>query len=103
MRPYQRVVSVVMADANLTVGQEATLAYILEVTSSVPLTAQRDLILPTVSSHCWYIVNLTTGAQAIQPKTAAGGGFVLANARGAYCYGDGTAIHRMTPDAPRTP
>lgn len=91
------VAAVVMAaDANYTltanngVADEARCA-VLSVTSSLSLTATRDVICPT-SSKVYIIKNGTSGAQSIRIKTAAGTGITIANGETAFVFCDGTNV-----------
>lgn len=86
-------------DANLTltlvnsVGNQVARNVYLNVTSSVPggLTAQRDLIVPTINKN-YVVENNTTGGQSIRVKTAAGTGIVVANGTKVPLYVDGTNV-----------
>lgn len=85
------------ADANLTLtftdsvaSQTARNLYI-NATSSVSLTATRDLIVPTINKT--YIVeNNTTGSQSIRVKTSAGTGITIPNGVKAFLYVNGTDV-----------
>ena len=85
------------SDANLTItltdsvaSQTARNVY-LNVTSTVSLTATRQLIVPTINKN--YIVeNNTTGGQSITVKTAAGTGITVPNGARAAVYVDGTNV-----------
>jgi hypothetical protein len=93
--------SVVYAsDANLTISitnsnaAQAARALVLNVTSSVSLTATRELVVPTIEKQ--YIVqNNTTGSQSITVKTSAGTGITVPNGRKAHLYVDGTNVIQM--------
>lgn len=93
--------SVVYAsDANLTItltdtnALQAARALVLGVTSSVSLTATRQLVVPTIQKQ--YIVqNNTTGSQSITVKTSAGTGVTVPNGRKAHLYVDGTNVIQM--------
>ncbi len=93
--------SVVYAsDANLTISitnsnaAQAARALVLNVTSSLSLTATRELVVPTIEKQ--YIVqNNTTGAQSITVKTSAGTGITVPNGRKAHLYVDGTNVIQM--------
>lgn len=85
------------SDANLTISlvnsvnaQTARNLY-LNVTSSVSLTATRDLIVPT-SNKTYVVENNTTGSQAIRVITAAGTGITIPNGRTMAVYVDGTNV-----------
>lgn len=84
-------------DANLTISLSDSNAsqtarnYFLYVTSTVTLSAQRDLIVPTIEKP--YVVhNATTGSQAIRVKTAAGTGIVVPSGKKMILYVDGTNV-----------
>ena len=64
---------------------------VLSVTSTVSLTATRNVIVPTVNKT--YIVkNGTTGGQSIVVKTSAGTGITVTNGSTTAVYCDGTNI-----------
>ena len=88
------------SDANLTLtytdtnAAQAARALVLNVTSTVSLTATREMIVPTIQKQ--YIVqNNTTGSQSITVKTSAGTGITVPNARKAHLYVDGTNVIYM--------
>jgi hypothetical protein len=75
--------------------------FVLNATSSVSLTATRNLIVPTLSVSSPYsypfekpyiVQNNTTGGQSIIIKTAAGTGVTVPNGSKAYVYADGTNV-----------
>lgn len=85
------------SDANLTISlvnsvnsQTARNLY-LNVTSSVSLTATRDLIVPT-SNKTYVVENNTTGSQSIRIITAAGTGITIPNGRRMAVYVNGTDV-----------
>jgi len=85
------------ADANLTltftnsVASQTARNLYLNATSSVSLTATRDLIVPTINKT--YIVeNNTTGSQSIRVKTSAGTGITIPNGVKAFLYVNGTDV-----------
>jgi hypothetical protein len=85
------------SDANLTISLTDSNAtqtarnFVLNVTSSVSLTATRDLIVPTVQKP-YIIRNNTTGAQSIVVKTSAGTGVTVPNGYRVPVYVDGTNV-----------
>lgn len=90
------------SDADLTLGYTDSNAsqtfrnLVLNLTSSVTLTATRNLLLPsTALVKGYYIFNNTTGGQAIQVKYASGTGVTIPNGRKAVVFGDGTNV--LTP------
>lgn len=84
-------------DANLTLTlsssntSQTARKYYLSVTSTVSLTAQRDLIVPT-SEKTYAVYNGTTGSRAIRVKTSAGTGVVVPNGKRMVLYVDGTNV-----------
>lgn len=93
-----RVVRQLTSDANYTAVQSDYQAKIIEVTSSLSLTATRNFVLPIVSGYQWTVYNNTTGAQSIQFIGSSGTGITVANAKRAIIYCDGTNIVRVTAD-----
>jgi len=85
------------SDANLTLGYIDSNAaqifrnLILNVTSSVSLTATRELIVPTIEKQ-YLVENNTTGSQSITVKTSAGTGITIPNGMTAHVYADGTNV-----------
>jgi hypothetical protein len=82
--------------SNTTASQVAR-NLVLNVVSSVPLTATRNLIVPILSGiytfeKPYVVQNNTTGGQSIVIKTAAGTGVTVPNGRTAYVYADGTNV-----------
>jgi len=63
----------------------------LNVTSSVSLTATRNLIVPTIQKP-YIIRNNTTGSQSIVVKTSAGTGVTVPNGAYTVVYTDGTNV-----------
>lgn len=96
---YTRRVAITIGDANATVSHPDFLAERIEVSSSVPLTASRNLVLPTADSKEWWIANITSGGQTLVAKTSGGTGVTIANGSVARVAGDGTNIRRLTGDA----
>lgn len=85
------------SDANLTltftnsVASQTARNLYLNATSSVSLTATRDLVVPTINKT--YIVeNNTTGSQSIRVKTSAGTGITIPNGVKAFLYVNGTDV-----------
>jgi hypothetical protein len=93
-----RIVRQLTSDANYTAVQSDYQAKILEITSSVSLTATRNIVVPIISGYQWTVFNNTTGAQSIQFIGATGTGVTIANGKRAIIYADGTNIVRVTPD-----
>jgi len=90
------------SDANYTPASPNQLADILEVTSSGALGATRDLILGSPVDRTWFVYNATTGGQSIRVIFSSGSGVTIANARGAWVYGNSTNVLRMTGDSVNT-
>lgn len=73
-------------DANLTLGYTDTNTtqtfrnLVLNVTSTVSLTATRELVIPAIAKQ-YYIWNNTTGGQSITVKTAIGAGVTVPNGK----------------------
>lgn len=84
-------------DANLTLtlsnSNTTQLArnFFLYVTSTVSLSATRDLIVPTIRKP-YVVQNATTGGQAIQVRTAAGTGILVPSGKKMLLYVDGTNV-----------
>jgi hypothetical protein len=83
------------ADLTLTyvdsvVSQTARNLY-LNTTSSVSLTATRNLIVPTINKN-YVIENNTTGGRSIVVKTSAGTGITIPNGNKVPVYVDGTNV-----------
>lgn len=84
-------------DANLTLSLASSNAtqtarkIFLYVTSTVTLTAQRDLIVPT-NEKTFIVHNDTTGGQAIRVKTSAGTGIVVPTGKKMLLYVNGTNV-----------
>jgi hypothetical protein len=55
------------------------------------LTAQRDVVCPSVSKN-YFVRNATTGGFGVQVKTAAGTGIVVPNGQAMLLYCDGTNV-----------
>jgi hypothetical protein len=84
-------------DANITLTAAEARNQILRITSSVSLTATRDVVLP-LAPQIWVVSNETTGAQSLRFIGASGTGVTVANARRAVIFSDGTNIVRASPD-----
>lgn len=85
------------ADANLTITltnsneAQAARCYALHVTSSVSLTATRNLVVPTINKP-YLVLNATTGGQSVVVKTSAGTGVTIPNGKECLVYVDGTNV-----------
>lgn len=99
-RAYTRAATATFpSDADFTPAHPAFLASTLRVTSSVSLTAARNLILPLQADKEWFVVNATTGGQSITVKGSSGTGVTIASGAAARVRCDGTNFSRLTPDA----
>jgi hypothetical protein len=84
-------------DANITLTAAEARNQILRITSSVSLTATRNVVVP-LAPQIWVVDNSTTGGQSLQFIGASGTGVTVANARRAVIFSDGTNIVRASPD-----
>ena len=97
------IAAAVMADANLTLtfnsdnNTQAFRHLVLNVTSSVSLTATRELIVPTIEKQ-YLVWNNTTGGQSITVKTAAGTGITVPNGAKMHLMVDGTNVVQAVTD-----
>lgn len=84
-------------DANLTLtlansnDSQTARKFFFYVTSTVSLSTQRDLIVPT-SEKTYTVHNNTTGGQAIRVKTSAGTGVVVPSGKKMILYANGTNV-----------
>lgn len=84
-------------DANLTLtlsdsnASQLARNLFLYVTSTVSLSATRDLIVPTIEKT-YVVQNATSGSQSIRVKTAAGTGITIPSGRRVILYVDGTNV-----------
>jgi hypothetical protein len=92
-----RLARVIASDANITLTQAEASNDILDFTSSVSLTATRNVVVPLASKQ-WTVYNGTTGAQSLQFIGASGTGITVANGKRAIVYSDGTNVVRATAD-----
>lgn len=77
-----------MVDSN---ASQTARNFALRVTSSVNLTATRNLIVPAIQKP-YLIFNNTSGSQSIVVKTSAGTGVTVANGARVPVYVDGTNV-----------
>lgn len=91
--------AVVIANANFTLSAnnnapDQARPMFLSVTSSVPLTAQRDVIVPSGAgvTKLTFVRNSTTGGFPIRIKTASGSGVIVPNGQVRPVYSDGTTV-----------
>jgi hypothetical protein len=94
MQPAGRL-QLAMTDANQTLTVVQARCRILRFTGT--LTAQRNIVLPLAEQE-WIVQNNTTGGFGLQFIGATGTGVVVAAARHAIVYSDGTNVVRVTPD-----
>jgi hypothetical protein len=88
--------TVSITDANYTLtsingATDEARSMALNITSSVTLTATRNVICPSVSK-LYVVKNATTGGQSIVIKTSAGTGITIANGATAIVLCDGTNV-----------
>lgn len=84
-----------MTDANQSMTAAQARCRILRFTGT--LTAQRDIVLPLAEQE-WIVQNNTTGGFGLRFIGPSGTGIVVAAARHAIVYSDGTNIVRATAD-----
>ena len=91
--------AIVMAsDANKTLTRDEAAADLLVITSSVSLTATRNIVLP-LRPKLWHVYNGTTGGQSLQFIGATGTGITVATAkRATVACDDSTNIARYGAD-----
>jgi hypothetical protein len=90
---------VFLTDATLTLSLTDLLgpalqvprALVLNVTSSVSLTATREMVVPTIEKQ-YLVQNNTSGGQSITVKTAAGTGITVPNGAKAHLYVNGVNV-----------
>lgn len=80
---------IMASDANRTMTAQETSALYIKVTSSVSLTAPRNLVSP-VGRFMFTIENATTGGQSIQIIGASGTGVTIPNGQTVAVWNDGT-------------
>lgn len=80
--------SITLTDSN---ASQVARCFALNVTSSVALTATRELVVPTIQKT-YLIYNNTSGSQSITVKTSAGTGVTVANGTYFLVYADGTNV-----------
>jgi hypothetical protein len=87
---YTNDANLTLTLANSNASQEAR-AYFLDVTSTLSLTATRELVVPTIEKP-YAVKNDTTGGQSITIKTAAGNGVTIPNGARMLVYVDGVDV-----------
>lgn len=87
------------SDANKTLVLADYECPLMVVTSTVALTATRNMVLPLQNGAVVWVYNGTTGAQSIQIIGATGTGYTLANAKHACLRCDGVNWVKMFVEA----
>lgn len=82
--------SVVLTDANHTLSVAEYTNQYIAVTSSVSLTATRDIVVPVVTGLIFVVKNATTGSQSVRIIGATGTGYTVTNGTTAIVVCDGT-------------
>lgn len=89
--PFQNSGTLIFSsDANRTMVYPEMTAAVIKVTSSVSLTATRNLVAPLALGFNFVIENATTGGQSIQIIGTTGTGVTIANGAAAHVVSDGT-------------
>ena len=78
------------SDADYTLAYPDMSAYFIMVTSSVSLTATRNLVAPVMMGYSFVIENATTGGQSIQVIGSTGTGVTIPNGSVVQVANDGT-------------
>jgi hypothetical protein len=95
--PQQGYVAITLtSDANFTPSSSQYNASTLAFTSSVSLTATRNIVLPLTQGARWIVYNNTTGAQSLQVIGSSGSGFTVANGSSALVWTDGTNFYGVS-------
>jgi len=81
---------VLASDADHTLSAAEMVNPILRVTSSVSLTATRNIILPATSGAIFHVYNGTTGGQSLTFKASTGTGVTVPNGLKSTIYYNGT-------------
>ena len=85
-----------LSDSNAT---QVARNLVLNVTSSTPLTATRNLVVPTIEKP-YVVQNNTSGGESIVVKTTAGTGITVPNGKSMFLYTDGTNVVEVTTHTP---
>jgi hypothetical protein len=75
---------------------------VINVTSSVSLTATQNLVVPTIEKQ-YYIFNNTTGGQSINVKTTLGTGVIVPNGSKVVVFVDGVNVVPVINSLPVSP
>lgn len=81
---------VIPSDANYNETAAQQQCPLQKITSSVSLTATRNVVLPLVAGAVLWVMNATTGGQSLQFIGASGTGATVANGVNALIWCDGT-------------
>ena len=92
-----RLARVIASDANITLTAAEARNSLMDFTSSLSLTATRDVVLP-LGAQQWTVYNNTTGAQSLRFIGATGTGVTVANGSRAIVYADGTNVVAASAD-----
>lgn len=87
---YGVLALVLASDADHTLSSSELVNPIVRVTSSVPLTATRNIVLPNTTGALYWVFNNTTGGQALTFIGSSGTGITVPNGSKAAIYFDGT-------------
>lgn len=87
------------SDANVVATGDQLRGAAIDVTSSVSLTATRNVILPFLSPRLLFVYNGTTGSQSITFIGPTGTGITVGSGKRAILATDGTNVVRWTADA----
>lgn len=87
------------SDADKTLSAAEARCALIEITSTVSLTATRNVIVPA-GPQVFAVRNATTGGQRLTVKTSAGTGVVVANGARVALYSDGTNVVPLTSGQP---
>ena len=87
------------SDANRTLTTAEADTNLMVITSTVSLTATRDIVLPLWRGKELKVVNSTIGGQSLQFISGSGTGITVASTKSAILVCDGTNWIRITADA----
>lgn len=96
-RTSDRAAVSMTSDASKTVSAVEGAAAVLDVSSTISLTATRNVVVP-LTPRQFTVYNGTTGAQSLQFIGASGTGITVANGKHAILRSNGTNILRVTAD-----
>jgi hypothetical protein len=84
---------IMTADGYITLTAAQFTHPILSITSSVPLTAIRNIVVPLTPGAEWLVYNHTTGGQSLQIIGATGAGAIVTNGTSANVWTDGGNVY----------